>query len=145
MNGNEYPLPYIDNLIDRLVSKKLFIKMDIWWGYDNVRIHEGVEWKTAFICKYGLYEPLIMFFGLTNSPATFQFMNTIFDLKIAQQWLNDYLDDLLIGNEGNKEDLTRRQWLCSTNVKMVFTSNQRNANSVEVTFTGNRAHCAQVW
>jgi hypothetical protein len=83
--------------------------MDIRWGYNNVRIHEGDEWKAAFICKYGLYEPLVMFFGLTNSPATFQsMMNTIFDLEIAQQWLNDYLDDILIGNEGDREDLTNK-------------------------------------
>jgi len=83
--------------------------MDIRWGYNNVRIHEGDEWKAAFICKYGLYEPLVMFFGLTNSPAIFQsMMNTIFNLEIAQQWLNDYLDNLLIGNEGDKEDLTKK-------------------------------------
>jgi len=59
---NAYPLPRIDDLINKLVRKKLFIKMDICWGYNNVRIHEGDEWKAAFICKYGLYEPLVMFF-----------------------------------------------------------------------------------
>ena len=46
---NAYPLPRIDELIDRLVSKKLFIKMDIRWGYNNVHIREGDEWKAAFI------------------------------------------------------------------------------------------------
>ena len=82
---NAYPLPRIDKLIDRLVGKKLFIKMDIRWGYNNVRIREGDEWKAAFISKFGLYEPLVMFFGLTNSPATFQhMMNDIFDNEITQ-------------------------------------------------------------
>jgi len=85
---NAYPLPRIDDLIDKLVGKKLFIKMDIRWGYNNIRIHEGDEWKAAFICKYGLYEPLVMFFGLTNSPTTFQsMMNEIFHLEITQEWL----------------------------------------------------------
>ena len=107
---NAYPLPRIDDLIDKLVGKKLFIKMDIRWGYNNVRIHEGDEWKAAFICKYGLYEP---FFGLTNSPATFQsMMNDIFDLKIARGELLDYIDDILIPDEGNKERLTKRGLDC---------------------------------
>jgi hypothetical protein len=106
---NAYPLPRIEDLIDRLIGKKLFIKMDVRWGYNNVRIHEGDEWKAAFICKHGLYEPLVMFFGLTNSPATFQsMMDEIFHSEILQGWLNDYLDDILIANEGDKEDLTKK-------------------------------------
>ena len=53
--------------------------MDIRWGYNNVRIKEGDEWKAAFRTNRGLFEPLVMFFGLTNSPATFQtMMNDIF-------------------------------------------------------------------
>jgi len=106
---NAYPLPRIDDLIDRLVGKKLFIKMDVRWGYNNVRIRDGDEWKAAFSCKYGLYEPLVMFFGLTNSPATFQkMMNDIFHLEILQGWLNDYIDDLLLANEGDRADLVQK-------------------------------------
>ena len=83
-----YPLPCIDDLIDGLQGKKLFIKMDIRWGYNNVRIREGDQWKAAFICKEGLFEPTIMFFGLCNSPAIFQqMMDNIFCVKIAQGWL----------------------------------------------------------
>ena len=74
--------------------------MDIRWGYNNVRIRAGDEWKAAFISKFGLFEPLVMFFGLTNSPATFQhMMNDIFDDEIMQEWLNDYIDDLLMGED----------------------------------------------
>ena len=70
---------------------KLFIKMDIRWGYNNVRIREGDEWKVAIICKRGIFEPPIMFFGLTNSPATFQsMMDSIFKIQIAQGWLKVY-------------------------------------------------------
>ena len=50
------------------------MKMDLRWGYNNVRIKEGDEWKAAFTTTEGSFEPTVMFFGLTNSPATFQAM-----------------------------------------------------------------------
>ena len=75
---NCYPLPFIQELIDKLKLSKVFSKMDIRWGYNNIRIKEGDEWKAAFRTNKGLFEPTVMFFGLTNSPATFQaFMNHI--------------------------------------------------------------------
>jgi hypothetical protein len=92
-----------------MVGKKLFIKMDILKGYYNVRMAEGDESKAAFTCKLGTFEPLVMFFGLTNAPATFQrFMNDIFQLEIAQEWLTDYIDDILLANEGDRDDLSRK-------------------------------------
>ena len=48
--------------------------MDVQWGYNNVRIREGDQWKVAFKMNRGLFEPTVMFFGLCNSPATFQAM-----------------------------------------------------------------------
>ena len=75
---NRYPLPLIQELIDKLKSSKVFSKMDIQWGYNNIQIKEGDEWKAAFRMNKGLFEPTVMFFGLTNSLATFQaFMNHI--------------------------------------------------------------------
>src|SRR6266568_1210074 len=75
-----------------------YIKMDIQWGYNNIRIKEGDEWKAAFSCHEGLFEPLVMYFGLTNFPATFQaMMDNIFREEMLQGWLMDYMDDLLIG------------------------------------------------
>ena len=83
--------------------------MDIRWGYNNVRIREGDTWKATFLCNFGLYEPLVMFFGLTNSPATFQsMMNNIFQLEILQGWLVDYIDAILLLNKGDCEDLSRK-------------------------------------
>ena len=80
--------------------------MNIRWGYNNVRIQEGDEWKAAFVCKYGLFEPTVMFFGLTNSPATFQtMMNDLFHQEILEEWLNDYMEDILIANEGDRDNL----------------------------------------
>jgi len=52
-------------------SKKVFTKMDLRWGSNNVRIKEGDEWKGVFITHIGFFEPMVMFFGMTNSPATF--------------------------------------------------------------------------
>jgi hypothetical protein len=94
---NAYPLPLIPKLIDRLSGCSLYTKFDIRWGYNNVRIKEGDEWKAAFITNKGLFEPTVMFFGLTNSLATFQtMMNSIFANDIAEKWLTVYMDDMAI-------------------------------------------------
>src|SRR5437588_4890757 len=76
---NTYPLPLISQLLDSLYRCNMFTKMDVRWGYNNIRICEGDEWKCAFITPLGSYEPLVMFFGQCNVPATFQnMMNNIF-------------------------------------------------------------------
>lgn len=76
---NRYPLPLIQELVGKLKGAKYFTKLDVRWGYNNVRIKEGDEWKAAFRTNRGLFEPLVMFFDLTNSPATFQtMMNDLF-------------------------------------------------------------------
>ena len=61
---NAYPLPLITDLMITLKGSKYFTKLDIRWGYNNVRIKEGDEWKAAFITNKGLFEPTVMFFGL---------------------------------------------------------------------------------
>ena len=85
MVKNTYPLPLISTLINKLKGAKYFSKMDVWWGYNNIRIKEGDEWKAAFITLYWLYEPLVMFFRQSNSPPTFQaFMDSTFGDMIAE-------------------------------------------------------------
>jgi hypothetical protein len=94
---NAYPLPLIDEIMDRLKGRKLFTKFDVRWGYNNVRIAKGDEWKAAFKTKYGLFEPTVMFFGLCNSPATFQnMMDHIFKEEIEKGIVIVYMDDILI-------------------------------------------------
>ena len=68
---NNYPLLLISDLINSIGNKRVFMKMDLRWGYNNVRIKEGDEWKAAFSMPEGSFEPMVMFFGLTNSPAIF--------------------------------------------------------------------------
>jgi hypothetical protein len=73
------------------------------WGYNNICIKLGDEWKAAFLTPEGLFELTVMFFGLTNSPATFQMMmNTIFRKEVAQGWLSVYMDDIAIHTKPNK-------------------------------------------
>jgi len=74
MVHNQYPLPLISDLIQDLSNAHIYTKLDIRWGYNNVRICGGDEPKAAFKTRYGLFEPMVMYFGLTNSPATFQTM-----------------------------------------------------------------------
>jgi len=68
---NRYPIPRIANLIESLSKASIFTKIDLRWGYNNVHIREEDEWKTAFITRRGLFETTVMYFGFSNTPATF--------------------------------------------------------------------------
>jgi hypothetical protein len=84
-------------LIDRLQGCTLFTRFDVEWGYNKVLIKEKDQWKAAFITDEGLYKPTMMFFGLTNSPATLQTMiNTIFHDLIGEGNVTIYMNDIAI-------------------------------------------------
>ena len=86
----------MQELQDRIQGAQWFAKMDLKNGFHLIRIKEGDEWKTAFRTRYGLYEFLVMPFGLSNAPATFQdMMNHIFRDMLDLGPLT-YMDDLLI-------------------------------------------------
>jgi len=90
----------ISELIYDLAEKRLFSKFDIHWGYNNIRIKEGNKYKATFKTSKGLFELTVMFFGLTNSPTTFQtMMDDIFQEEVAQGWLRIYMDDMIIATE----------------------------------------------
>jgi Reverse transcriptase (RNA-dependent DNA polymerase) len=94
MVKNSYPLPLILEMMDKLKGTKYFTKLDVRWGYNNVRIRKGDEWKAAY---KGLFEPTIMFFGMCNSLETFQaMMDNIFMTMIDNQLVIVYMDDILI-------------------------------------------------
>ena len=100
---NRYPLPLIGELLDRISKAKYFTKFDVRDGYHRLRMAEGEEWKTAFRCRYGLFEYTVMPFGLCNAPGTFQhYMNDTFR-EFLDQFLIVYLDDLLIYSETLEE------------------------------------------
>jgi hypothetical protein len=101
---NRYPLPLINDLIHWLKDVHYFTKLDVRWGYNNVHIHKGDKWKAAFRTNKGLFEPLVMYFGLTNSPATFQtMMNEIFQDLITKSVVSIYLNDILIFTNSMEE------------------------------------------
>jgi hypothetical protein len=94
---NCYLLPLAADIINWLQNAKIFTKFNVCWGYHNVHIRRDNEWKAAFVTNQGLFEPKVMFFGLTNSPATFQLlMNSIFANHIAQDKVAVYLNNILI-------------------------------------------------
>ncbi|CCO37760.1 Retrotransposable element Tf2 155 kDa protein type 1 [Rhizoctonia solani AG-1 IB] len=100
---NVYPLPRPDDLMSKLRGAKIFTKLDLRWGYNNVRVKEGDEWKTAFRTKYGLFETLVMPFGLSGAPGAFQAMmnETFQDLLDVSVII--YLDDILIFSQNPEE------------------------------------------
>ena len=104
---NNYPLPLILDLIDSIGKKKVFMKMDLRWEYNNVRIKEGDEWKTVFSMPEGSFEPTVMFFGLTNSPAIFQaMMNDLFRDLVVEEKVVVFIDDVIVATgteEGHDE------------------------------------------
>ena len=94
---NAYPLPLISEIMDKLKGTKYFTKLDVRWGYNNIQIREGDEWKAAFKTNWGLFEPTIMFFGMCNSPATFQpMMDSILIEEMEDGVTIVYMDDILI-------------------------------------------------
>jgi len=84
-------------------SKKVFTKLDLRWGYNSVRIKEGDEWKAVFTIHIGVYEPTVIYFGLTNSPATFKtIMNDLFQDIINQGTTTTFINDSIIAAEIEK-------------------------------------------
>jgi len=97
---NNYPLPLILDVLENIGTKKVFTKMDLRWGYNNVRIKEGDEWKAAFTTPEGSFEPMVMFFGLTNSPAMFQaMMNELLRDLTNTGKVAVFIDDVIVGTE----------------------------------------------
>ena len=90
-------LSIIEEVIDKLKEAKYFNKLDLIWGYNNIWIKEEDEWKAAFLTNKGLFESQVMYFGLYNSPGTFQrMMNSIFQELLHEGILANYMDDFVI-------------------------------------------------
>jgi len=103
MNGqikNNHPLPSISDVVENISTKMVFTKMDLRWGYNNIWIKERDEWKAAFMIPEGSFEPTVMFFGLTNSPAMFQaMMNELLQDLINTNKVVAFIDDVIVETE----------------------------------------------
>jgi len=96
-------LPLISDIVENIGMKKVFTKMDLRWGYNNIWIKEEDEWKVVFTTPEGSFEPTVMFFGLTNSPATFQaMMNKLLRDLIDTGKVAAFIDDVIIGTESEE-------------------------------------------
>jgi len=98
------PLPLIGEVIDKLKEVKYFNKFNLIWGYNNVQIKEGDEWKAAFLTNKGLFKSQVMYFILCNLSETFQRMiNNIFQELLHEGVLANYIDDFIIPAKTMKE------------------------------------------
>ena len=103
MVKNNYSLPFISDIIENMGTKRVFTKIDLRWGYNNVRIKERNEWKVVFTTLEGLFEPTVMFFGLTNSPATFQIIiNELLRDLINIGKVVAFINDIIVGTESEE-------------------------------------------
>ncbi|WVZ81083.1 hypothetical protein U9M48_028505 [Paspalum notatum var. saurae] len=100
---NKYPLPHIDTLFDQLAGAKVFSKVDLRSGYYQIKIREEDIPKTAFLTRYGLYEYLVMSFGLTNTSAFFMYMMNSMFMNELDKFIVVFIDDILIYSKSEEE------------------------------------------
>jgi hypothetical protein len=100
---NKYLLPRIDILFDQLAGVRVFFKVDLHSGYPQIKIYPKDVPKTAFSTRYGLYEYLVILFGLTNAPAHFMnLMNSVF-MPELDKFVLVFIDDILIYTKSEEE------------------------------------------
>jgi predicted aspartyl protease/transposase InsO family protein len=122
---DRYPLPLLHETLRQLSKARWFTKLDVITAFHQIRIAEGEEWKTAFRTRYGLYEWLVLPFGLSGGPATFQrYINRTLQ-DILDVYCSAYIDDVLVFSDGSLEDHYRK-------VSEVLTRLQRAGLPVDI-------------
>jgi hypothetical protein len=100
---NKYHLPRIDDLFDQLKGACVFSKIDLRSRYHQLKIRAADIPKTAFITRYGLYEYMVMSFGLTNAPAYFMYLMNKVLMEYLDKFVEVFIDDILIFSKNEEE------------------------------------------
>jgi hypothetical protein len=100
---NRYPLPLIQETLAQLSKAKFYTKLDVVSAFNKIRIADGHEWLTAFNTRYGLFESLVMPFGLSNAPATFQARINEVLHPFLDVFCTAYIDDVLVYSDSLEE------------------------------------------
>jgi hypothetical protein len=101
--NNKYPLPHIDIIFDQLIGVKIFSKIDLRSGYHQIRIRAKDVPKTAFSIRYGLYEYLVMSFGLMNATAHFMYLMNSVLMPELDKFVVVFIDDILVYSKSEEE------------------------------------------
>src|SRR6185369_1752224 len=132
------PLPLINETMDQLKEASIFTKLDLEGAYNLLRIQKNDEWKTAFRTRYGHFEYLVMPFGLSNAPASFQaFINDVLR-KYLDHFVVVYLDDILIYSRNKTEHVKHVRQVMKTliDAKLKAKISKCEFHKTEVEFLG---------
>jgi len=143
---NKYPVPLVQDLMDRLSGASVFMKLDLRSGYWQVRIAEGDEHKTTCVTRYGSYEFLVMPFGLTNAPATFcNLMNDVL-YEFLDDFVVVYLDDIVVFSRSMNEHVVHLSRVLSRlrEHKLFVKREKCDFASAEIMFLGHLVSVDQV-
>jgi hypothetical protein len=143
---NKYPVPLVQDLMDRLSGASVFTKLDLRSGYWQVRIAEGDEHKTTCVTRYGSYKFLVMPFGLTNAPATFcNLMNDVL-YEFLDDFVVVYLDDIVVFSRSMNEHVVHLSRVLSRlrEHKLFVKREKCEFASAEIMFLGHLVSMDQV-
>ncbi|MCO5577142.1 hypothetical protein L7F22_051587 [Adiantum nelumboides] len=142
---NRFPIPRIDDILDRLQGSSCFSRIDLKSGYHQIRIAPGDVYKTAFQTTFGLFEFLVMPFGLTNAPATFnRMMDRIF--REYRLFVGTFFDDIIVfsKNEADHRDHLLQVFQALRHHKLVIDAKKSEFFLPEIHFLGHIVSAAGV-